>query len=224
MLKERFYNTYRLCGNNEEKLKLLLRNSVYRYEYMDSWEKFKLPVPLEKEYYYSELNYSNIDDGDIGHIKNVCNTFKVSKLGKYHNLYVSSDTALLADVFENFRDKCLVIDKLDPAYYLSAPAFSWRSALKMTGQTLELFSDENMLLLFEKGIHGGICNAICKYGKANNKFMKNYDSSKKSTDLMYGYAMCKKLPTGNFKWVEDLSIFNKDKITVKIVILDIYLL
>ena len=103
---------------------------------MDSWEKFKLPVPLEKEYYYSELNYSNIDDGDIGHIKNVCNTFKISKLGKYHNLYVSSDTALLADVFENFRDKCLAIDKLDPAYYLSAPAFFWHSGLKMTGQTL----------------------------------------------------------------------------------------
>ena len=67
-----------------------------------------------------------------------------------------------------------------------------------------------MLLLFENGICGGICNAICKYAKANNKVMKNYDSSKKGTDLMYGYAMCKKLPTGNFKWVEDLSIFTKD--------------
>ena len=128
VLKERFYNTYRLCGNNEEKLKLLSRKCVYPYEYMDSWEKFKLPVPLEKEYYYSELNDSNIDDSDIDHIKNVCNTFKISKLGKYHNLYASSDTALLADVFENFRDKCLAIDKLDPAYYLSALAFSWHSS------------------------------------------------------------------------------------------------
>ena len=87
----------------------------------------------------------------------------------------------------------------------------------MTRQTLELLTDENMLLLFEKGIRGGICNAICKYAKANNKYMKNYDSSKKSTYLMYvdannlyGYAMCKKLPIGNFKWVEDLSIFTKD--------------
>ena len=80
MLKERFYNTYRLCGNNEEKLKLLSRKGVYPYEYMDSWEKFKLLAPLEKEYYYSELNDSNIDDGDIGHKKNLCNTFKISKL------------------------------------------------------------------------------------------------------------------------------------------------
>ena len=138
VLKERFYNTYRLCVDNEEKLKLLSRKGVYPCEYMDSWEKFKLPVPLEKEYCYSELNDSNIDDGDIGHIKNVGNTFKISKSGKYHNLYVSSDTALLADVFENFRDKCLAIDKLDPAYSLSAPALSWHSRLKTSGQTLKL--------------------------------------------------------------------------------------
>ena len=109
VLKERFYNTYRLCVDHEEKLKLLSRKGVYPCEYMDSWEKFKLPVPLEKEYYYSELNDSNIDDGDIGHIKNVCNTFKISKSGKYHNLYVSSDTAFLADIFENFRDKCYLL-------------------------------------------------------------------------------------------------------------------
>ena len=138
MLKERFYNTYRLCGDNIEKFKLLLRKRVYPYEYMDSWDKFKLPVPLEKEYYYSKLNDSSINDGDIEHKKNVCNTFNINKLGKYHNLYVSSDTALLADVFENFRDKCLAIDKLDPAYYLSAPALSWHSGLKTTGQTLKL--------------------------------------------------------------------------------------
>ena len=75
-------------------------------------------------------------------------------------------------VFENFRNKCLDIDKLDPAYFLSAPGLSWQSGLKMTGQTLELLTDENMLLLFEKGIRGGICEAITKYKKANNKYMK----------------------------------------------------
>ena len=185
MLKERFYNTYQLCGDNIEKFKLLLRKGVYPYEYMDSWEKFKLPVPLEKEYYYSELNGFNINDGDIDYIKNVCSTFNVNNLGEYHDLYVQSDTTLLADVFENFRDKCLAIDKLDAVYYLSALALSWHSVLKMTRQTLELLTDKDMLLLFEKGIRGGICSAISKYGKANNKYMKNYDSSKESSYLNY---------------------------------------
>ena len=57
-------------------------------------------------------------------------------LGQYHDWYVQSDTALLADVFENFRDKSLDIDKLDPAYFLSAPGLSWQSGLKMTGSYL----------------------------------------------------------------------------------------
>ena len=91
-----------------------------------------------------------------------------------------------------------------------------------------------MSLLFEKAIRGGICNGISRYTKADNKYMKSYDSNKESTYLMYvdannlyGYAMWKKLPYGNFKWVEDLSIFTEDFIksyTMKIVILDIYLL
>ena len=90
---------------------------------MDSWDKFDKLIPLDKKYYYSELN-----DADMK--KNVCNTFKIKHLGEYHDLYVKSDTALLADIFENFRDKWLDINKLDPACYLSAPGLSWQSCLK----------------------------------------------------------------------------------------------
>ena len=185
VLKERFYNTYQLCGNNIEKFKLLLRKGVYPYEYIDSWEKFKTPLPLDKICYYSELNDENSKDSELVPVKNVCDTFKINNLGLYHDIYVQSDTALLADVFENFRDKCIDISELDPAYYLSAPGFSWHSCLKMTGVTLELLTDENILLLFEKGIRAGICIAIHKYANPNNKYMKNYDSNKRSTYLMY---------------------------------------
>ena len=87
-------------------------------------------MPLDKKYYYSELNDADISDNDTAHDKNVCNTFKIKNLGEYNHLYVKSDTALLADIFENFRDKCLDINKLDPAYYLSAPGLSSQSCLK----------------------------------------------------------------------------------------------
>ena len=123
VLKERFYNTYQLYPNSNKKFELLLRKGVYTYEYMDSWDKFNKLIPLDKKYYYSELN-----DADMK--KNVCNTFKMKTLGEYHDLYVKSDTALLADIFENFRDKCLEINELDPGYYLSAPGLSWHSCLK----------------------------------------------------------------------------------------------
>ena len=74
-----------------------------------------------------------------------------------------------------------------------------------------------MLLLFEKGIRGGMCNSIHKYAKPNNKYMKNYDGNKPGSYLMYvdannlyGYTMSKKLPTGNVKWIADLSLFTED--------------
>ena len=130
---------------------------------------------------------------------------------------MKSDTALIADVFEDFRGKCLNINKLDLAYYLSIPGLSWHSCLKMTAIKLELLTDHNMILLFEKGMRGGMCNAVHNYAKANNKYMKNYDSTKESTYLMYldannlyGYAMSKKLPIDNFKWETNLSIFTED--------------
>ena len=184
---------------------------------MSSWDKFKEPLHLDKNSYYIELNDENISDNDLAPAKNVRNTFKINNLGKYHDLYVLSDASLLADVFENFRDKCLTIIELDPAYYLSSPGLSWQSGLKKTGVKLELLSDTDMLLLVENGIRGAICTAVHKYAKANNKYMKNYDSTKESTYLMYvdannlyGYAMSKKFPVDNFKWELNLTIFTED--------------
>ena len=89
---------------------------------------------------------------DLKHVKKVCDTFKIKNLGEYHDLYVQSDTALLADVFENFRDKCIEIYKLDPAHFLSAPGLAWKACLKKTGVELEILTDNDMLLMFEEGI------------------------------------------------------------------------
>ena len=88
ILKQRFPNTYRLCNNNIDRFKLLLREGVYPYEYMDSWEKLELPVPLDKNHYYSKLNDSNISDKDIEHVKKVCDNLKIDNLGQYTDLYV----------------------------------------------------------------------------------------------------------------------------------------
>ena len=75
-------------------------------------------------------------------------------------MYVQSDTLLLADVFENFRNKCIEIYELEPAHFLSAPGLAWQACLKETRVKLELLTDIDMLLIVEKGIRGGICNSI----------------------------------------------------------------
>ena len=144
-------------------------------------------------------------------------TFNINNLGEHHDLYVQSDTALLADVFENFRDKCIEIYRLDPAYFLTSPGLAWQACLKKTEVELELLTDNDMLMLFEKDIRGGMCQALYRYAKANNKYMVNYDKNKKSSFLMYvdannlyGYAMSKKLFVDGFKWIDGLSIFTED--------------
>ena len=79
-------------------------------------------------------------------------TFNIKNLGEYHDLYVQPDTALLADVFENFRDNCKEIYDLDPAHFLTAPGLAWQACLKETEVELELLTDNDMLNMFEKGI------------------------------------------------------------------------
>ena len=67
-------------------------------------------------------------------------------------MYVQCDSLLLAEVFENFRNKYIEIYKLDPAHFLSAPGLAWEASLKKTGVKLELLTDYDMLLMVEKGI------------------------------------------------------------------------
>ena len=174
-LIKRFVNTYELCNGNLNKFILLLRKGVYPYEYMDNWERFDETSLPNKESFYSNLNMENINDIDYRYSNNVFKRFKLKNLGECHDLYVQSDTLLLADVFESFRNTCLKVYELDPAHFLSLPGLAWQTYLKKTNIKLELLTDYDMLLMVEEGIRGGICHSIHRHAKANNKYMKNYD-------------------------------------------------
>ena len=122
-----------------------------------------------------------------------------------------------AGVFENFRKTCLKVYELYPAHFLSAPVLAWQACLKKTSVKLELLTDYNMLLMVEEGIRGGICHAIHRYAKANNKYMNNYNKNEESLYIqnldannLYGWAMSQKLPVNGFKWVEDTSRINEE--------------
>ena len=106
-LIEKFPNTYHLCNKDLNKFTLLLRKGVYPYEYMGSWKRFKEESLPDKESFYSKLNNEHITDEDYAHAQKLWNTFNIKNLAEYHDLYVQSDTLLLADAFENFRDKCI---------------------------------------------------------------------------------------------------------------------
>ena len=168
-LINRFSSTYKFCNGDTNKIILLLRKGVYPYEYMDSWERSDETSLPEKEAFYSSLNME-----DTRHAKRVFKRLNNKILDDYHDLYVQSDTLLLADVFEIFRNMCIKVYEVDPAHFLSAPGLAWQACLKETEVEFELITDPDMLLVIEKGIRGGIYHAILRYAKANNKYMKDY--------------------------------------------------
>ena len=215
-LIERFANIYEFCNGDLNKFILLLRKGVYSYEYMDNWERFDETSLPDKESFYSSLNMENIDDIDYRHGKNVFKNFKLKNLGECHDLYVQSDTLLLADVFENFRNMCIKVCELDPAHFLSLPGLAWQACLKKTNVKLEMLTDYDMLLMVEEGIRGGICHSIHRYAKANNKYIKDYDKNKESSYIqyldannLYGQTMSQKLPVNDFKWINNVSKINE---------------
>ena len=118
---------YKFCNDDINKFVLLLRKGVYPYEYMDSWERFDETSLPDKEAFYSELNLEDITDKDYEHAQKVWEVFGIKNFGEYHDLYVQCDTLLLADVFENFRDKGIEIYELDPAHFLSALGLAWQA-------------------------------------------------------------------------------------------------
>ena len=151
-----FPTLYQFCNGDLNTFFLLLRKGIYLYEFMDSWEKYDENTIPSKEAFYSEFNLENITDKDYDHVKKVWETFEIKNLGEYHDLYVQCDTFLLADVFENFRNKCIEIYKLDLAHFVSAPGLAWQACLKITKVELELLTDIDMLLIIEKGSRGGL--------------------------------------------------------------------
>ena len=94
---------------------------------MDSWEKFDETSLPPKESFYSELNLEDISDKDYSHSQKVWDAFGIRNLDDYQDLYVQTDTSLLADVYEKFRDKCIEIYGPDPSYFLSALGLAWQA-------------------------------------------------------------------------------------------------
>ena len=195
---------------SEEQRKLLIRKGIYPYEYMDSWDKFSQPRLPSKDAFYSNLYMSGVGDSEYEHARNVWREFGIKNMGEYHDLYLRTDTIILANVFESFRSVCMENYGLDPAHFCTAPGLAWRACLKKTDVCLELLLDPDMLLMFERGIRGGITQSVHRWAAANNPYMEDYDKSKPTKYLqyldannnLYGWAMSQLLPIGGFRWVD----------------------
>ena len=119
----------------------------------------------------------------------------------YHNLTLKFHVLLLADVIERIRNNSIKSYGLCPSHYLSAPG----SMHKMTKIKLELITNPDMYIFFEKGRRGGISYISNRYRKANNKYLKFYEPKHiiyLDANNLHGYAMSKFLPTSVSKWID----------------------
>ena len=113
---------YQFCEDDLNRFVLPLPKGVsqlsilFLMNNMDSWENFDETALLSKEAFYSNLNLENISDEVYAHAQKVWDVFKIKNLGEYHDLYVKIDTLLMSDILENFRNMCLDVYELDPAY------------------------------------------------------------------------------------------------------------
>ena len=177
---------------------------------MNKWERFN-------ESFYSNLNMENIDDIDYRHGNNVFKIFNLKNLGEYHDLYVQSDTLLLADVFENFRNKCLL--EIRFCSFLIVTRISLASLSKENEHKIRIINRLRHAIDGRRRNKRWNMSFYTRYAKANNKYMNNYDENEESSYIQYldannidGWAMSQKLPVNNFKWIEDTSKINEDLI------------
>ena len=158
-----------------EAFEMLTRKGVYPYKYMNSFEKFEETSLPPKEMFYNDLKKKDISDADYSFVKELWSTFQLKNLGELHDLYMESDVLLLTDVFEGFCRWSLLKYRLDPAHYNTAPDLSWSAALLLTKQRLEIPTDPNMHLFFDKGTRGGASEVKEPYAKANNERVEHFD-------------------------------------------------
>ena len=189
-----------------EFLELVKQKGVYPYEYMDSSDKFSENKLPDRSKFFSSLKDECISEKDYLKAFDIWSVSTMNSMGDYYDLYLKTDVLLLAGVFEKFINTCLECYGLDPCHYFSSPGLSWNAMLKMTEIELDLISDIDIHLFSEKEIRGGISYIAKRHGKANNKYMKCYDSSKESKYItyldannLYGWAMIQYLPYSGFK-------------------------
>ena len=144
---------------------------------------------------------SQISDEDYQKAIDTWNNIRCNDLGDYMRYYLKLDCFLLADIFEQFRQKAIDEDGLDPANYFSLPGLSWASALRTVKVDLKLITDPEMYNFFENGIRGGM-TFVNKHHVAADE---NTELLYIDINNLYGWALSQPLPYGNFQWIYSIN-------------------
>ncbi|XP_053210240.1 uncharacterized protein LOC128394030 [Panonychus citri] len=211
-LGEAFKNSFLLQVFKDEDINFVSAKASLPYDYLDSFDRFNEIELPPYECFYNKLKRENIEKNVYQNMVNLWNHFHVKNMGEFQDIYQKIDVILLAAVFENFRSISIEQFKLDPPHFYSAPGLSWAAALKSTKVKIDLLTDIDMIMLFERGIRGGISSASKRYEKANIPDTSDFISNEKpkfitylDVNNLYGYALQQALPMSDFKFVDNVE-------------------
>ncbi len=188
------YKLTKLLYPNQDEFKMMIRKGVYPYEYMNSFKRFRERVLPPKEAFHSKLTGCGISDNEYERACDIWTKFKCRNMGDYHDLYLKTDVYLLADIFENFRNKSYQVRGLDPCHSYTLPGYSWKCLLKESKAKLPYIPDSNMHMFLERGLRGGLTQVVKRKAEGNLLYV--------DANNLYGWAMVQKLPYAKFKMDE----------------------
>jgi len=203
-----------LSNGDNKKMKYVENKGYFPYEWFDSIYKLNSPIEeLKMEHFKNDLTLEELKADEWDYIQELIKYNNITTFEEFHDFYLDVDVNGLVDVFENFRQTSLEYYKIDPCHYVGTPSFAWDAMLLRSGIELELLTDSDMYLFFERGIRGGMSCIFKKLQEANNKYLKVYDKSKKTNYIiyldannLYGVSMSDLLPFRGFKWVDGSEI------------------
>ena len=187
-----------------DRWKFLTKILAYPYEYFNSIDDYQKPVViLKKEDRISKLKNDYPDDKEIERTKELINLLNIKNGEELTEIYLKSYVLLLTCVFENFLKVSVIEYGINPLWCVSVPGYTWQCSLKYTGINLETLQDNDMILLSENKIRGGISAVM------GDRYVKSDENKKilyKDANNLYGRAMNEYLPYDKIKFDRNVKL------------------
>ena len=193
----------------KSRLEMILAKSFFPYEYCTSHEKMKNTVSIpRRRKFFSLLAGKSITSQEHAFAKTVWKTFHCKNLLDYCKLYCKIDVLLLAEIFQKFRREMVLFSGLDPAHYISLPAYGYDSMLYITGAHIELPTCIDIVHFLERCKRGGVSFINTRYLSVLNEGAKGKETKREEifyidANNLYGNAQLQKLPVKDFRWLND---------------------
>ena len=150
-----------------DRLKLMLLKGIFPYEFAKRLEDFDRATLAEKDDFYNSMTGSTVTNEQYNRAKKVWGVFKMKNMKEYMETYCLSDTFLLCEVFERFRNESMQNFGIEPGHFLSLPGFAYQAFLKTTGVELDYISNEEIYLMLSENIRGGHSFASQRYEESS---------------------------------------------------------